>query len=585
MYLTFQNLPKTITMRFGNFLVKILLVRQLDILKSRRRLILRGLAGVTMILLINFIAGCYYYKVSTSYQPPAEELVKMSDLDKKFVVHNFMVHYFVQSVTFHEDSLELKLGTAYYQEGEDISPVSPSEVKRYRKKKGDARLLNEVHLYVNQKRVISESVWMVPNSAIERLDIYNHSTKHTTTYSILFGVALIPVAYVAFLLLFLLVMLLSGNSCPFIYTWNGEAYEFAGEIYSGAVYPPLERHDYLVLPGLVEEDGEYRLKISNQLEEVQHTNLLELMVYDHAADQEVMVDKYGVGHIISKPFAPVSATSLMGEEVLPLIEKEDDLVYLGNDPSRDPPLLDGIELTYNIPPGTKTANLMISAKNSYWLDFVYQNFREMLGASYKMWMKRQQDGDPQQMESWSLSQNIPLSVYLFKDGEWVFHDYYNTVGPMAFKKDILELDLSGMEKGPLRIKLEAGSYFWEIGYVGVSLEQAAPEPATIVQLSNAVDENGSSVAGNLLKDDALYYVQPEIGNEAELVFPVPDQKGDRTIILHSKGHYEILQDPKGPPRVKALKEIRKTGNFNKYSNELMQEMLAEHIWAYEKEQK
>ncbi|MCK4879901.1 MAG: hypothetical protein KAS82_04540 [Bacteroidales bacterium] len=572
-------------MRFGNFLVRILLIRQLNFLKNRKRLIRQGLAGVILILLINFIAGCYYYKVSTSYQPPAEELVKLSDLDKQFVVHNFMAHYFVHSVTFHKDSLELKLRTVYYQEGDDISPVSPNQVKRYRKKKGDARLLNEVHLYVNQKRAIDETTWMVPNSAVERLDIYNHSTKHTTTYSILFGVALIPVAYVAFLLLFLLVMLLTGNSCPFIYTWNGEAFEFAGEIYSGAVYPPLERHDYLLLPGLVEEDGEYRLKISNQLEEVQHTNLLELMVYDHAADQEVMVDKYGVGHIISEPVAPVSAISLRGEEVLPLIEKEDDLVYLGNDPSRDPPLLDGVKLTYNIPHGIKTAHLVISAKNSYWLDFVYQNFREMLGASYKMWMKRQQDGDPKQMESWSLSQNIPLSVYLFKDGAWEFYDYYNTVGPMAFKKDILELDLSDIEKGPLRIKLEAGSYFWEIGYVGVSLEQTAPEPATIVQLSKAVDENGNNVAGNLLKDDALYYVQPEIGDEAELVFPVPDAKGERTIILHSKGYYEILQDPKGPPRVKALKEIRKTGNFNKYSNELMQEMLEEHIWAYDNKEK
>ena len=567
-------------MSFGNFLIRILLTRPLDILKNRRKLWLRGLAGIIIVLLLNFIAGCYYYKVSTSYQPPAEELVKLSDLDKKFVVHNSMVQYYVETVIFHEDSLELKLGSTYYHEGDDISPVIPDKVIRY-KKKEDARLLNEVHLYVNQKRELSETEWIVPNSAVERLDIYNHSTKHTTTYSILFGIALIPVAYVAVVLLFLLVMLLTGNSCPFIYTWNGEAYEFAGEIYSGAVYPPLERHDYLLLPGLVEENGEYKLKISNQLEEVQHTNLLELMVYDHEEDQEVLVDKYGVGHLISEELAPLTATSLSGLELLPVILKDDDLVYLGSDPSKDPPLLDGIELSYQIPPGTQTADLVIGAKNSYWLDFVYQNFREMLGASYKLWMKKQQDGDPGKMENWSLSQNIPLSVYLFKNGEWEFYDYYNTVGPMTFKKDILELDLSGMVEGPIRIKLETGSYFWEIDYVGLSLEQSGIDPSSVVQLTKAIDEHGNSVAGSLLKDDALYYVQLEIGNEAELVFPVPDQIGERTLILHSKGHYEILQDPKGTPRLKALKEIRKSGNFNKYSNDLMQEMLKEHLWAYE----
>ena len=567
-------------MRFGNFLIMILLTRPLDILKKRRKLLLRGLAGMALILLLNFIAGCYYYKVSTSYQPPVEELVTLSDLDKKFVVHHSMVNYYVETVIFHEDSLELKLGSTYYREGDDISPVIPDKVKRY-KKKEDARLLNEVHLYVKQKRELSETEWMVPNSAVERLDIYNHSTKHTTTYSILFGITLIPVAYVAVVLLFLLVMLLTGNSCPFIYTWNGEAYEFAGEIYSGAVYPPLERHDYLLLPGLVEENGEYKLKISNQLEEIQHTNLLELMVFDHAADQEVLVDKYGVGHLLSEQIFPHTATSLSGLELLPVILKDDDLVYLGSDPSKDPPLLDGIELSYQIPPGTQTADLVIGAKNSYWLDFVYQNFREMLGASYKMWMKKQQDGDPGKMENWSLSQNIPLSVYLFKNGQWEFYDYYNTVGPMAFKKDILELDLSDIEEGPIRIKLETGSYFWEIDYVGLSLEQSGIDPSSVVQLTEAIDENGNSVAGSLLKDYALYYVQPEIGNEAELVFPVPDQIGERTLILHSKGHYEILQDPKGTPRLKALKEIRKSGNFNKYSNDLMQEMLEEHLWAYE----
>ena len=79
--------------------------------------------------------------------------------------------------------------------------------------------------------------------------------------------------------------------------------------------------------------------------------------------------------------------------------------------------------------------LVIEAKNSYWLDFVYHNFRDMLGASYKMWMKKQAEGDPEKMKDWSLSQNIPLSVYLLIDGEWVFQDYYNTVGPMAFKKE------------------------------------------------------------------------------------------------------------------------------------------------------
>ena len=564
-------------MKFGHFLVSILLIRQWKLLRNRKKLLSHILAGLVVAFLINFIAGCYYYKASTTSQPPQAELLKLSKLDKQFVVHNYMFYSFVHSVTMQEDSLELQLDSVYYQAEDKISPVKPNSTKRYRKRKEmDARLLNEVHLYVNQKVELSDTVWMVPVTAIERMDVYNHSSGATTGYSILFGIAIFPVGLVVIGLL-LLSMGMGVCSCPFIYTWNGQEYEFAGEIYSGAVYPPLERHDYLLLPGSVEENGEYKLKIANELEEIQHTNLLELMVFDHAVNQEVLVDKYGTAHAISDALTAVSATSLRGENLLPIMEKEDDLIYLGSDPSKDPPLLDGVELTYQIPAGTKKADLVISAKNSYWLYYVYRNFRDMLGDSYKMWMSKQQEGNPEKFESWSLSQNIPLSIYLMKDGEWVFYDYYNPVGPIAFRKDILELDLSEADPGPLKIKLEAGSYFWEIGYVGLDLDQTSVAPAKRMALTKATDETGKSVKDLLLNDDELYYVQPDIGNQAMLSFPVPEQSAGRTLVLHSKGYYDIKMDPKGVPKMKALKEIRKTGDFNKYSNHLMQDMLDEHM--------
>jgi len=565
-------------MKFGDFLVGFFLLSHRKFFRKHKKLVTRGVAGVVVLFLLNFVVSCYFYKVSTNMQPSTNELIHLTDLGKGFVMHQGYDARFVDSLTFQKDSLELFLGSTYYKSNEDITPVSPNSVKRYRKQKGDARLLNEVHLYVNPQKPYVGTAWKVAHSDLERLDIYNHSTKHTTGYSILFAVGLIPVAYVAFLLLFFLVMLLSGNSCPFIYTYNGADFVFAGEIYSGAVYKPLERHDYLLLPDLVEEDGLYKLKISNQLEEVQHTNLLELMVFDHNANDHVLIDKYGIPHTLADIRAPVSATNLKGEDVLALIETEDDLVYIGDDPMKDPPLLDGIILTFDIPSETDRVDLIIEAKNSYWLDFVYQNFREMLGVSYKTWMKRQKDGNPQKMENWSLSQNIPLSLFLNIDGEWVFQDYYHTVGPMAFKKDILSLDVSERGNGPVQIKLEAGSYFWEIGFAALNLAGKSELVAKSVGIQSAITEVEENVTELLREDDELYYDQPEIGNEATLIFPVPEYTGeDRTIVLHSKGYYQIQQDPKGVPKIKALKEIRKSGNFNIYSNELMQEMLAEHI--------
>ena len=553
---------------------------------KHKRYIVRIFALLLLMMMAEFAVSCYYYKVTATYAPTPDELNQFSNLGKNFIVHQDYSAYYITDLSLSGDTLILKTGESYYQAGMDIKPVSPNSVKRYRPKKGDARLLNEVHLYVDDQVTKDGTTWTVPMADLQRLDVYNHSTNHTVAYSILFGVAMIPAAYVAVVLLFFLIMALSGNSCPFIYTYNGEEYVFAGEIYSGAVYPPLERHDYLLLPDLVEDGQQYSIKISNQLEEVQHTNLLELMIYDHLEGTEVLVDKYGIPHGINSEIPPLAASSLEGVDVLALVEKADDLIYVGKDPSRDPPLLDGIILTFNKPDKTSRINLIVEAKNSYWLDFVYQNFREMLGISYDMWMKKQKDSDPRKMEDWTLSQNIPLSVYLWKDGDWKFQDYYHTVGPMAFRKDILPLDLTGMEEGPIRIKLESGSYFWEIGYASLGAEGQELDPATMVSITQAIDESGEDVKNLLTEDDDHYYTQPEIGNEATVSFEVPPEQGmERTIILHSKGYYQIMQDPKGLPRIRDLNEIRKTGNFNRYSNDLMQAMLEEHVFVNGKEKK
>ncbi len=58
----------------------------------------------------------------------------------------------------------------------------------------------------------------------------------------------------------------SSGSCPYIYAYNGQSYVFNGDIYAGAIYPCLERHDYTRLNGMLAVDGKYRIKIANKLE-------------------------------------------------------------------------------------------------------------------------------------------------------------------------------------------------------------------------------------------------------------------------------------------------------------------------------
>ena len=97
----------------------------------------------------------------------------------------------------------------------------------------------------------------------------------------------------------------SGSSCPYVYSFDGEDYTLEGEIYSGAILPVLERDDYLRLSAIRPSDDRYRVRMTNELYEIQRTNLVELIVCDHPPHTEVLFDKHGIAHTISAPTAPV----------------------------------------------------------------------------------------------------------------------------------------------------------------------------------------------------------------------------------------------------------------------------------------
>lgn len=63
------------------------------------------------------------------------------------------------------------------------------------------------------------------------------------------------------------------ESCPFIYSWDGQQFVFDGEPYGAAITKGLERDDYSELRRLMPDKGLYRLMISNGVDETQYTNL------------------------------------------------------------------------------------------------------------------------------------------------------------------------------------------------------------------------------------------------------------------------------------------------------------------------
>ncbi len=138
------------------------------------------------------------------------------------------------------------------------------------------------------------------------------------------------------------------GSCPFLYTWNGEEYDFVKDImWKSALGMPLgimgesstfapsdASVDYIKIPGeqLKIKDNKYTLRITGELWETLYMDKIGLVVLDHPEDVDLYVDErmgppslsgyrlYQVGEKV----LPVSVTDQYGSDLLSRVAERDN---------------------------------------------------------------------------------------------------------------------------------------------------------------------------------------------------------------------------------------------------------------------
>ena len=131
------------------------------------------------------------------------------------------------------------------------------------------------------------------------------------------------------------------SSCPYLYTWNGERFEFVTDFMGGGEMGHLEEvgrynkpdpDEYVRIRGdqLTEKNGSYELRVTNELEEAVFFDRLQLLIVTHPEDTEVYPNE-GMSDP-PRPFkvfttrgarAPVRAVDEHGHDVLDLITRID----------------------------------------------------------------------------------------------------------------------------------------------------------------------------------------------------------------------------------------------------------------------
>lgn len=423
-----------------------------------------------------------------------------------------------------------------------------------------ARIVNDTVFGSAQTEAIA-----IPISEVQRVWVERKQTNVAGSIFLVVGIAVTVLAIAT------VIALATKESCPFIYSWDGEKYVFDAEPYGGAITQGLERDDYSELENLKADGERYRLLITNEVNETQYTNFLELWAVDHAPGTRVVVDEWGRLHTLTGPRAPVAARDEAGRDLLPWLQATDRLIWEPEAvPSPDGDQRHGVVLTFEKPPGAAEAKLVANAATGLWGSHMIRSMLELRGREVGAWYASV-DGNPAAVDSlraWNLREELyGLKVYVQEPDGWALRGALVGGGPFIAEDRVVNLDVSRVPGTELRIRIHPPGGFWALNSFAVEYGEDAPVLVDTIAPASAWDETGRDVLTLLTAIDDRYYAMPRTGDRGFLTFPAtPERPGmQRTVFLHSRGHYRLHLSEEGEPDAATIAELAVPGGASRFS--------------------
>jgi len=537
-------------------------------------------AGIAMSSLLILSASCYrnFYKVTENSASANIDSTLTTQKSKYFILRSGNNAFHMDNIVINQEnkSLTCNLGQLPQEHALHLSAKKSSAIP-YQKSKGESVVLREIHIYTLQDNEIKYGInYTLDFAKITKIDILEKDRGRTTLSTVLStgGIVLFTAAVAA---------IIAGSSsdnnsqtpsqssssgsCPFVSAYDGDEFFTQGELFAGAVYQQLARHDYLPLNMKPVSNGKLQLKISNDQQEIQNTDLAELMIITHKRGVQIMTDANGKLFSVAKPEPPVTAIS-NGQNILNLLlQHNDDLVYAYNDTGSNA-ITHTIQLSFNRKPNTKDAKLILQLKNSTWMEYVFGKMTQGYGTYYPSFIKQQHGKSAEELQAWINKQQIPLTVTILTNKGWQTITGVTSIGPLSMRQILVPIDLSNITGNIVHVQLSSGFMFWEMDYAAIDFSK--DEDYTVQKLlpAKAVDENGKDVTALLSAADEKYLVQPVAGNITTVEYAydnTTDKNKTQTYVLHAKGYYEYVRDYKNKPDINFLQQFKNPGALSAYS--------------------
>ena len=362
----------------------------------------------------------------------------------------------------------------------------------------------------------------------------------------------------------------SGESCPFIYSFNGEQYIFDGEPYGLSICEGLKRTEWCGLQNLKEVNGQYRILVINELNEIQYIDELKLLVVNHPKGVKVAPDILGGIHTISKPILPSRAYDKKGNDLIHYVSKNDWKFWQSRNEEKNPDRKNDLreELTFEFPKpkNVKKAKLIFNGRNTFLGSNSIKRYLSLHGNKVLELYNYMNNLGPLNFIMPTVhgrEELYQLRIRIETKNDWKFKGIIHGGGPYISAEKIYPLDISDITGNKLKIKLTPPAGFWTIDYIAVDYSEDLPIEVTEVEAIEAIDHNGQDMREVLTKNDKNYLIMPNIADRSELVFESPPHLDgmDRSVILKANGYYDIHLESSGEPQTELLERFQAEPGF------------------------
>ena len=347
------------------------------------------------------------------------------------------------------------------------------------------------------------------------------------------------------------------GSCPYLYAWNGTAYEFIDVTIPDVFLKRYETTSYQTTTVLEPRDGYYDIVLHESLPETGYMNRIGLWAVDHPDGTEVLVEqpmvisaeRSGTIHTIQDP-QPVIAVDRAGNDVTALLASPDGEYWesdlSGKDFSDVENLDDWIMITLPEKPDEGTAKLIVDARESMLGSFqIWYLSHFLLGTPNfdRLIDKLENDQEFGRYFDLTVWLSSAFTVQHWDGSAWVDYAEIPFVDHFFGRTKVVSINLSDIWGNQVRLHTPIG--LREIDYVAVDYTADGEVAVTKLQPVEATmhfsDGSTADMLDEIAADDDSYAIL-EQGDYINCKFSTLTPPSDgltRTFVVPTGGYYYI----------------------------------------------